>query len=71
MFFAGVGVTLAVVLVVLVLFLLYKKRRKASKLSTDALERVEMKSETASEPWRNNQVRVSLNIEQEVASLVQ
>ncbi len=55
----GVAVTLAIVLVVLVvLVLVYKRRRQASKLSTNvlAVETVEMRNQSLAEPSQDNQV---------------
>ncbi len=56
----GVAVTLAIALVhvLVVLVLLYKRRRQASKLSTNvlAVETVEMQSQSPTEPSQDNQV---------------
>jgi Ca2+/H+ antiporter len=62
MFFVGVAVTLAIVLIVLfVIQIIYKRRRHASKLSTSglAVDRVEMQTKTSPEEARNNQINVS------------
>ena len=62
MFFVGVVVTLAIVLIVLfVIQIIYKRRRHASKLSTSglAVDTVEMQDKTSSEAAQNNQVKFS------------
>ena len=64
MFFVGVVVTLALVLVVFVSIWFYKRRRQTQKLSTGGLEVdiIEMQNDTAPDPSPNNQVYITWNI---------
>ena len=57
MFFVGVAVTLFIMLLVLFLIQIYKRRHRASKLSTNVLEidSVEMQSQTPAEESHNNE----------------